>query len=199
MTTSCRLSSPFLFQSGGRSHRLPTGTQHLWHPPGPSGPQTPWTSVAQTTNLRSLSPGDALSGTRCRRAQSRLMSQTETKMKTAKRPNDVPGPNLSSFHHLNRVYLSHHLFTPALRPTKATCAPLCASQTTRSRYHPIHLHRSSARFVKARACTLPLSCHHLQVVQPVGPAFLLLQRQNLLHAACYVPTAVTSHHQFCLL
>lgn len=168
-----------------------------WPAPGLPGIQTPRTSAAQTTSPLSLSPGDARSGTPCRRAPIRMVALRGRKMRTAKSPNGAPGQSPSSSHHLDLVYSSPRLSTPASHPTRVTYAPLYALPTIPSPFPPIRLHQSSALFVRARASTSPLSCPPL--LQPAARVSHLLPLQSQPHAACCVPTAATSHHQFCLL
>lgn len=167
-----------------------------WPPTGPPGLRTPRTFATPTTSPLSSSPGDAHSGTPCRRAQSRMEVLKEKKTMTIKSPNGVPGPSLFSSHPLNLVYSSPLLSTPASRPTRATYVPPFASLTTPSRCLPTHLRQSSALFAKALASTSPLSFPLLQLTPRVCH---LPQHPSRQHAACCAPTAATSHHQFCLL
>lgn len=108
---------------------------------------------------------------------------------TARSPNDVPGPSLSSSRRLNLVYSSPPLFTPASHPTRVTCVPPFASPTTLSPYLPTRLRRSSAPSVRAPACTSPLSCPLLQQLQPAARACLPLQPPNLRHVAYCAPVS----------
>ncbi|TMS21794.1 ELM2 and SANT domain-containing protein 1 [Larimichthys crocea] len=139
-----------------------------WPPAGRSGTRTPRTSAEPITSPRSSSPGDARSGTPCRRAQNRMEEPKERKTTTAKSPNAAPGPSLFSSLHPNPVYSSHLPSTPASRPTRATYAPPSASLTTPSPYPPTRLRRSSAPSARAPAFTSPLSCRPPRPPQASG-------------------------------
>lgn len=119
---------------------------------------------------------------------SRMVVQMGTKTKMVKSPSDDHGLSLSSSHHLNRVYSSLHLFTPASHPTRATYVHLYASQRTLSACRPIRLPLSSALSGKARACTSLRSYPRL-LLQPVAKACSLRQRQNLPHVVCCGPVS----------
>lgn len=113
----------------------------------------------------------------------RMAAQRGKKMMTAKSPNGVPGPSLSSSQHLNQAHSSPLPSTPASHPTRATSAPPFALPTTPSPCLPTRPHRSSALFAKAQASTSPGSSL-LQQQQPAVRACHLLWRPSQPHAAC---------------
>lgn len=200
-TASFHSSSLCLFQCKGRNPPLLIRMKLPWPAAGHTGIQAPKISAGQTTSFQSLSPGDALAETLFQKARIRTVALKGRKMTTAKSPNGVHDLSLSSSLHLNLVYSLSRLFTLASLPTRATYAPLYASQTTPSPCLPTHLRQSSALFARARVCTSPPSFLLLppQLLQPAARACRPLQHPSRPHAACYVPTAATSHHQFCLL
>lgn len=109
----------------------------------------------------------------------RTTAQRVKKTTMAKSPNAVHALSLSSSRHLN-LYSSPRPSTPALHPTKATYVPPYASPTMLSPCPPTHHRRSSALFVKAPACTSPLSCH---LLWPVAQACPLPLHPSQPHAA----------------
>ena len=119
----------------------------------------------------------------------RMAAQRGRKTRMAKRPSGVPGPSPSSSRRPNLAYSSRRQCTPLSHLTRATYAPLYARPTTPSPFPLTHLHQSSALFVKAQACTSPLSCLLLQLLQPAARACRLPQHPSQPHAACCVPVS----------